>query len=109
MFNDVLSEIEVQEVMNIEDLEEYLESLSITENTPTDRKIKLFPNPANQILNIVGAEMLTIKVYDLSGRMIKSSKISNNTLDVSSFGSGVYIIEMKDRQGKAHMSKFIKK
>ena len=38
----------------------------------TDNKIKLFPNPAHQTLNIVGADMINAKVYDLSGRMIKS-------------------------------------
>ncbi len=108
MFNDVLSEAEVNEVMNIQNLEEYLASLSIVENEPAFNKIKLFPNPANQMLNIVGADMMDVKVYDLFGRMIKSSTINNNKLDVSSLGSGVYIIKMKDVQGNFYTSRFIK-
>ncbi|MEN8880631.1 MAG: LamG-like jellyroll fold domain-containing protein [Polaribacter sp.] len=108
MFNDVLSETEIQEVMNIEDLEEYLNSLSIIENNPLKDKIELYPNPAHQMLNMSGADTFSAKVYDLSGRMIKSATIINNRLDVSSFGKGVYIIEMKDKQGNAYISKFIK-
>ncbi|MFS4482738.1 LamG-like jellyroll fold domain-containing protein [Hyunsoonleella sp. 2307UL5-6] len=108
MFNDVLSETEIQEVMNIEDLDEYLASLSVIENTPTDRKIKLFPNPTHQTLNILGTQMIKAEVYDLSGRMIKAYAINNNTLDVSSFGSGIYMIKMTDTQGNSFVSKFIK-
>ncbi|WP_299059469.1 LamG-like jellyroll fold domain-containing protein [uncultured Polaribacter sp.] len=108
MFNDVLSETQIQEVMNIEDLEEYLNSLSVIENSPLQDKIKLYPNPAHQMLTILGTQMLNAKVYDLSGRMIKSTRINNNSLDVSSFNNGVYIIKMKDIKGNSYMSKFIK-
>jgi alpha-L-rhamnosidase len=108
MFDDVLSETEIQEVMNIENLEEYLASLSVIENTPTGKKIKLFPNPAHQILNIVGIQMINARVYDLSGRMIKAYTINNNTLDVSSFGNGVYMIRMEDAAGNSYIKKFIK-
>ncbi|MEN8965960.1 MAG: LamG-like jellyroll fold domain-containing protein, partial [Polaribacter sp.] len=108
MFNDVLSETQIQQVMNIEDLEEYLNSLSVIENSPLQDKIELYPNPAHQMLTILGTEMLSAKVYDLSGRMIKSARINNNILDVSSFGNGVYIIELKDSQGNFQRSKFIK-
>ncbi|WP_298763511.1 LamG-like jellyroll fold domain-containing protein [uncultured Polaribacter sp.] len=108
LFDDALSETEINEVMNIENIQQFLNSLSVTENKFELSNIKLYPNPATQLLNISGAEMLSAKVYDLSGRMIKSSNISNNTLDVSSFGNGLYIIEMKDRNGNAYMSKFIK-
>lgn len=60
MFNDVLTETEINQVMNIENLQDYLKSLSITENKLELDKIKLYPNPASQMLTIVGAEMLTL-------------------------------------------------
>ena len=108
MFNDVLSEIEIQEVMNIEDLEEYLDSLSTIENEPAFLKIKIFPNPANQTLNILAAEMINAKVYNLSGRLIKSVAINNNQLNVSSFCNGIYIIKMIDVHGDSYVSRFVK-
>ena len=108
MFNDVLSEAEINEVMNIQDLAAYLESLSTVENEPTVDKIKLFPNPANQTLNIVGVDMMNAKVYDLSGRMIKSVTVNDNQLNVSSFQSGVYFIKMIDVQGNSYTSRFVK-
>ena len=109
MFNDVLSESEINEVMNIENLEEYLESLNIIENETMVDEITLFPNPANQTINIIGVDMINAKVYDLSGRLIKSITVNDNQLNVSSFQSGVYFIKMIDFQGNSYTSKFIKK
>ncbi|MFC2109719.1 LamG-like jellyroll fold domain-containing protein [Bacteroidota bacterium] len=108
MFNDALSETEINEVINIENLQEYLSSLSITENKLEIDNIKLFPNPVHQILSIAGGEMVNVEVYDLAGRMINSYKVNNNKLDVSSLSNGVYMIRMVDLQGNSHMSKFIK-
>lgn len=108
MFDDVLSETEINEVMNIENLQDYLNSLSISENKLEFNNINLFPNPASQMLTIVGAEILNAKVYDLSGRMIKTFTVNNSTLDVSSLSDGVYIMQMKDVDGKLYESKFIK-
>jgi hypothetical protein len=108
MFDDALSETEINEIMNIENLQEYLSSLSIKENKIELNKIKLFPNPTSQMLTIVGTEMLDAKVYDLSGRMIKKIIVDNNTLDVSSLSNGVNVIQMTDVDGKTYESKFIK-
>lgn len=108
MFNDALSETEINEVMNIENLQDYLKSLSVQENSIKNDKIKLFPNPAHQMITIKGGTMLTANVYDLSGRMIKTFTVNNNKLDVSSLSNGVYIIQMTDVHGKPYESKFFK-
>jgi hypothetical protein len=52
--------------------------------------------------------MINAKVYDLSGRLIKSVAVNNNQLNVSSFHNGIYIIKMTDMQGNYYTSKFIK-
>ena len=108
MFNDVLSKTEVNEVMNISNLEDYLASLSLSEVNAFQDKIKLYPNPTHKILYFSGAKMNTVKVYDLSGRMIKSAMINDNQFNVSSFQSGVYMIRMTDETGNVYRSKWIK-
>jgi hypothetical protein len=40
--------------------------------------------------------------------MIKTFTVNNSTLDVSSLSDGVYIMQMKDVDGKLYESKFIK-
>ena len=104
LFNDVLSEAEVKELMTIDNPQEYLS----VENGPVFKDLKLFPNPAHQTLNIVGADLVNAKLYDLFGRIIKSVTINNNQLDVSSIDNGVYIIKMTDKEGNSYMSKFMK-
>jgi len=104
MFNDVLSEAEVKELMNIDNPEDFL-SIS---NRPEFNTLKLFPNPAKETLHIDGAEAVNASVYDPSGRMIKSVTVKDNRLDVSSLAKGVYFIKMKDTLGNSYKSKFIK-
>lgn len=62
--------------------------------------IKVFPNPAQNRLNISGAEELRTAYYlfDLTGRMIKSG--TDRTIDVSALQQGVYILQLKDEQGQ---------
>lgn len=108
MFNDVLSETEINEVMNIENLQDYLKNLSVSENKLEFNNIKLYPNPVRKMMTIEGRKIVKAKVYDLSGRMIKTFTTNNNSLDVSTLSNGVYIIRMTDVQGKSYESKFIK-
>ena len=79
---------------------------------------KIWPNPANNILNLsfantVQQEDAVISVYDIQGRTMMQRKVSqsdlssNVTLDVSSLVSGMYIVNVN--QGLNQTStKFVK-
>ena len=72
--------------------------------------ISLYPNPTNGELYIASKESLdgsTITIYDISGRLIKSDKLSSNTVNVSSLSSGVYFLNL-DVQGQRVKLQFIK-
>lgn len=74
--------------------------------------IKLYPNPANQILNIDFNQLMEekiIEVYDVSGKCVLS-KTSNETfleLDISSFSNGMYLLKIKLDNNQCIMNKFI--
>jgi len=57
--------------------------------------IMLYPNPAKQILNIISQVPLTdIKLYDISGLLIKHNAISNRTIDISGLKNGIYFVKL---------------
>ncbi len=72
-------------------------------------KVVLYPMPVTNVLNIQGLELAAVQVYSLSGSMIISQTSSSNTVDVSGLPKGVYIIKMKDVNGKVAVEKFLKK
>jgi hypothetical protein len=75
------------------------QTLGSSELIELEFQTKLFPNPANEILNIhTNDAKISIVLYDLNGRKIlKSSEISqSHTLDISNLGKGIYQVEISN-------------
>lgn len=70
-------------------------STSILESLDID--VNVFPNPANDVINIDGTEEIIFKttLYDLDGRVIIAS-INGPILDTSSLPSGIYLLKIKN-------------
>jgi len=66
----------------------------------SDKKaiISIYPNPANEILNIESNEnIVDIKIYNGFGQIVFSSSPQNNNLRIntSDFNSGIYFVKIK--------------
>jgi hypothetical protein len=62
-----------------------------------DRKLKLYPNPAVDIIRIeADAEIKSLSMFDIHGRLLETRNIESKTceLDVSRFIKGTYIIRI---------------
>ena len=74
------------------------ETLSTDQILSSNQTIGLFPNPTNKgfvnITNNVSGQII-VDVYDILGKVIISSKIDNNRLDVSNLKAGMYVIKIK--------------
>ena len=72
-------------------------SLQISTAEIADEPISLFPNPVVNEITITGAVDATVKVYNINGHTMLTKTISNATesLDVSSFSAGIYIVEIQ--------------
>lgn len=72
-------------------------------------KVSLYPNPANGFVTISSElEINKVEIYNLLGkRVINTSKLVNNNLDVSSLSKGVYLIKLTSGDAIA-TRKFIK-
>jgi hypothetical protein len=59
--------------------------------------IKIFPNPVKDILTIKNIENITIKVFSITGSLLKkSTSKSDIEIDLSSFNTGIYILEVSN-------------
>lgn len=71
--------------------------LAVNENTLEN--INIYPNPSNGLITIEAAQNdnYSIKVIDVLGSVVYSnSKTGKSTIDLSSFGAGVYIIQLSN-------------
>lgn len=86
--------------------------VGIDDASVSNSETYIYPNPAQDNLTVLAHfnESFTWSVLDLSGKTIQTG-ISNQTsmkLNISSFESGIYIIQVKTDSGINEIRKFIK-
>ncbi|MCX6171230.1 MAG: T9SS type A sorting domain-containing protein [Flavobacterium sp.] len=70
--------------------------------------ISLYPNPAQEVLNVSSAHSITkIEVYDLLGKKVASNKNAKN-VNVATLGKGAYIVKVLQENGSLVAKQFIK-
>jgi len=66
-------------------------------------QLMIFPNPVKAELNFDSKGLETAvatEIYDLTGRQIRGEKMDANTIDVSAFPSGIYLLKVGSRFGR---------
>jgi hypothetical protein len=79
-------------------------------NKPTIKQ-GIYPNPANEVLNVGGIQgVQTIEIVDLNGKVIKTVSVGENeisrALNVSDLSGGIYILKKVKRDGQLEATKF---
>lgn len=72
-------------------------NVSLNEVATTD--LAIFPNPAQNLLNIISANGENVKaaLYDMNGRLVSISVASNRIeMDLTAIAAGVYVLQVKD-------------
>lgn len=67
------------------------EDLSATENIAIPN-IVVYPNPTQDVLLVKGVELQTLRVFDLQGRLLKTTDDAQVT--VSDLASGTYLLQV---------------
>ena len=67
----------------------------------------IYPNPANNVLNLSLNEVSRVEIYDMSGRMLLSETYPNSKIDVSPLIQGLYIVKIFT-DSDCYTEKFIK-
>lgn len=78
-------------------------------SSPTNlAEIKIFPNPANNILNVLAIGEFKVEIYSVIGAKMTQSNLQQ--IDISNFEAGVYFVVVKNEYGATIKSeKIIKK
>ena len=85
-------------------------SQTLTSNIETNElsNIYSYPNPTTGILNLKGVSNEQILIYNNLGELILKSQ-SKSGIDLSSYNSGLYLLQIIDSSGKSiHTSKILK-
>ncbi|MEN9336264.1 MAG: hypothetical protein RLZZ500_1251 [Bacteroidota bacterium] len=79
-------------------------------NTATVKpKITVYPVPFSTVLNIENAsEISTLTIMDTTGKIIRTLNQPNASVDVSDLATGLYVLQMKQKDGSVSHTKAIK-
>lgn len=75
-------------------------------------EFSIYPNPANDILNIKAGKNIAFQnaeVFDLTGKLVLKTAINNESISVKKLQTGTYILLIRDTEGKQYTQKFLKK
>ncbi|MCC6187080.1 MAG: T9SS type A sorting domain-containing protein [Chitinophagaceae bacterium] len=85
---------------------------SINESTLLS-SISLFPNPANNVLNIESTSNISKLSFQITNLLcisiLENTTISNNAIDISNIATGIYLLRITDKEtGAVATMKFVK-
>ena len=77
-----------------------IDKTSISQENIDKDKVKIYPNPVNDILNISAPENIeSVKIINSIGQLIYQEKVNTNELKINTnnYKSGFYIISIKTK------------
>ena len=81
----------------------------VTELLLNNTTVKVFPNPARDVLNVKidvvdNTQPFQLKVYDVMGKIIYSSTITQmqSSLNTSNWAKGLYTVELMQNKSSIH-------
>lgn len=87
-------------------IDNFLVTSTLSSDSFFKNNFALYPNPVSDMLNVQSNLIIEeISVLDINGRKVKNSV--SNSISVSNLESGVYLIEVKSKEGIG-TSKFVK-
>ena len=83
---------------------------SFVSNGETIGSVDVYPNPANDILNVSTNNQGVIEIYSSEGKLISTTSYSgpNTVVNVEELSRGNYIAVVRDNNGTVQLSKFTK-
>lgn len=71
--------------------------------------IGLYPNPTSSTITLSGNIALNtiVSIYNITGKLVKTDMLNNNTINVENLNNGIYFLTFEN-QGKLVRQKFVK-
>ena len=82
-------------------------TLSSSDFNQNNLQVSLYPNPANNVLNIeMTNDVKSIEIFNIQGQKVKSS--NQMQINVYDLASGIYMIRIQDAENAIATKKFVK-
>lgn len=82
---------------------------SVNDKLVAFKNISIFPNPANDRINIANmAEGTDIRIFDIIGNQVMNFKLTNKIVNIENLSEGLYIVKSTDEDGAISVGKFTK-
>ena len=96
--------------------EQIVKSSGTSAASPEHWEVKIFPNPAGDILHLqiasTRARSLAVSIWNIPGQLVSPlyelSFGGTTSIDISTLPAGTYILQIKDENAQQHAIKFIK-
>lgn len=70
------------------------------ENSTLSKKIKIYPNPATDFIKIESETEAQVSIFDTTGKLLKSEKSLNKTINITSLPVGNYLLMIDNGKEK---------
>jgi hypothetical protein len=85
----------------------YSNVISIDNINAENSSVQVYPNPSNDIVNIISSTNITeIMIYNMMGELVYSS--ANNNIQFSPLSKGIYVVKALSKEGNTTNTKFVK-
>lgn len=80
------------------------------ESVADNSKMEVYPNPANDVINVKGSDIQYVEIYNTVGsRVISKNVVDSESINIADLTSGIYFVRIIDKQGNSTTTKIVKK
>lgn len=90
-------------------INEYTSVLATAENQKPSAKINFYPNPATDFIKINTDKEVLVKIYSITGALVKQAKTVDKTMNISELKNGNYIVQFETENGKQNLKLIVSK
>jgi hypothetical protein len=91
------SDPEFAPVLNLK----YLQAPTGIDQVRGNKEFNIYPNPTTGLLTIEGELVTKVEVCNMLGEVVLAPKMTNNTIDISSVPTGVYMLNIFTKEGRS--------
>ena len=79
----------------------------IHEQSILNSGVRIYPNPATNLIFFEGNQVNKAKVYTLSGQLLKNYAVSSNQVNISQLEKGMYLLQLEDLKGNVFTERLV--
>ena len=72
-------------------------------------QILIYPNPSSHYVTLLNVDASSVVIYDIAGQKLQLNENVDGSINISHLSSGIYTLQINDKQGQQFFTKLIKK